>query len=92
MLNGGPLSGFSKVRQEHTSNNFPGVIITLDQVDGLGRYSGRYAEIEVLVPRDGNVEAAREQIAKLARQLFADDRNPVELSYQQMLEKSQSEA
>lgn len=92
MLNGGPLPGFSKVRQEHTSNNFPGVIITLDQVDGLGRYSGRYAEIEVLVPRDGDVEAAREQIVKLARQLFADDRTPVELSYQQMLEKSQSES
>lgn len=92
LLSGHPLHGFSKLRQEHVSPSYPGVVITLDDVDGLGRYSGRYAEIEVLVPRDGDVEAARAKIAQLAKSLFDEERAPVEYSYQQMLEKSLTEA
>lgn len=88
LLNGGKLMSFSKQRQEHHSALLPGVVITLDDVAGLGKHSGRYAEIEVLVPQDGDVESARAQIAQLARTLFDEERAPVEMSYQLMLEDS----
>jgi adenylate cyclase class IV len=88
LLNGGKLMSFSKQRQEHHSAQLPGVVITLDDVSGLGKHSGRYAEIEVLVPQDGDVESARAQIAQLARTLFDEERAPVEMSYQLMLEDS----
>ncbi len=88
LLNGGKLMSFSKQRQEHHNAQLPGVVITLDDVSGLGKYSGRYAEIEVLVPQDGDVESARAQIAELARTLFNESRAPVEMSYQLMLEDS----
>ncbi|CAN5231639.1 hypothetical protein BH11CYA1_BH11CYA1_35720 [soil metagenome] len=88
LLNGGKLMSFSKQRLEHHNASMPGVVITLDDVSGLGKHSGRYAEIEVLVPQDGDVESARAQIAQLARTLFDEDRAPVELSYQLMLEDS----
>ncbi len=88
LLNGGKLMSFSKQRQEHHNAQLPGVVITLDDVSGLGKHSGRYAEIEVLVPQDGDVESARAQIAQLARTLFDEERAPVEMSYQLMLEDS----
>lgn len=93
-ISGGPLQGFSKLRKEHWTSSRPGVVVTIDRVSGLGAYSGHYVEIEVLVPRDqnGSVESARTQIAALAREVFAEERAPVEMSYQQMLEKSQAEA
>ncbi|MBP9093036.1 CYTH domain-containing protein [bacterium] len=88
LLNGGKLMSFSKQRQEHHNASMPGVVITLDDVSGLGKHSGRYAEIEVLVPQDGDVESARAQIAQLARTVFDEERAPVEMSYQLMLEDS----
>jgi adenylate cyclase class IV len=92
LLNGGKLMSFSKQRQEHYSAQLPGVVITLDDVSGLGKHSGRYAEIEVLVPQDGDVESARAQIAQLALTLFDEERAPVEMSYQLMLEDSLRQA
>ena len=68
------------------------MVITLDQVDGLGKYSGHYAEVEVLVPQDGNVEEARAAVFRLASQLFGQERDCVEMSYQQMLEASRSQS
>lgn len=88
LLNGGKLMSFSKQRLEHHNASMPGVVITLDDVSGLGKHSGRYAEIEVLVPQDGDVESARAQIAQLARTVFDEERAPVEMSYQLMLEDS----
>jgi adenylate cyclase class IV len=85
LVRGKELLQFSKVRKEHESPSHPHVIITIDKVEGLGANSGYYAEIEVLVPQDGNVEAARSQIASLARQVFNDEREPVKASYMDML-------
>jgi len=88
LLKGGALNSFSKMRQEHLNASATGVVITLDEVSGLGKHSGHYAEIEVLVPQDGDVAAARAQIAQLALRLFNEERQPVEMSYQLMLEDS----
>jgi adenylate cyclase class IV len=88
LLCGGSLMSFSKLRQEHTSASMPQVVITIDTVSGLGKHSGQFAEIEVLVPQGGDIEAARAQIAQLARELFREERKQVEMSYQQMLEDS----
>lgn len=88
LLNGGALMTFSKLRQEHLNASSAGVVITLDEVSGLGKHSGHYAEIEVLVPQGGDVAAARAQIAQLALRLFNEERQPVEMSYQLMLEDS----
>jgi adenylate cyclase class IV len=82
---GKALLQFSKVRQEHENAERQHVIVTIDEVYGLGENSGHYAEIEVLVTQDGNIEAARSQIADLARELFNEDREPVKASYMDML-------
>lgn len=94
LIGGKPLSTFSKRRLEHQADGpqFSNVVITLDQVDGLGKYSGHYAEVEVLVPQDGNVEEARAAVFRLASQLFGQERDCVEMSYQQMLEASRSQS
>jgi len=88
LLKGGALMSFSKLRREHHNASSAGVVITLDEVSGLGKHSGHYAEIEVLVPQGGDVPAARAQIAQLALRLFNEERQPVEMSYQLMLEDS----
>ena len=82
---GKALLQFSKVRQEHENPERQHVIVTIDEVYGLGDNSGHYAEIEVLVTQDGNIEAARSQIADLARELFNEEREPVKMSYMDML-------
>jgi adenylate cyclase class IV len=81
-----PLSCFAKERNEYTNTNQEGVTVALDVVQGLGENSGNYAEIEVLVPQDGNVDEARAVIIALAYRLFNEEREPVKMSYQQMLE------
>jgi len=85
LIRGKSLLQFSKLRLDHESTSHPHVIVALDNVEGLGDNSGHYAEIEVLVPQDGDVESARAQIAVLARALFNEDREPVMQSYMDML-------
>lgn len=87
LLNGKSLLSFSKTRLMHESPVLVGVVIATDDVQGLGENSGPYAEIEVLVPRDGDVEGARKQISHLARELFGEDRQFVQASYQDMLKQ-----
>ena len=85
LIRGQALLQFSKLRLDHESPSRPHVIVALDTVEGLGDNSGHYAEIEVLVPQDGDVESARAQIASLARTLFNEEREPVMQSYMDML-------
>lgn len=87
-LRGSRLLSFSKKRIPHTSPQAEGVVIALDTVFGLGKFSGPYVEIEVLVPQDGDVEAARAKISAIARALFTDDREFVQASYQDMLKQA----
>jgi adenylate cyclase class IV len=85
LIRGKALLSFSKLRLDHESPSYTKSVVALDTVEGLGENSGHYAEIEVLVPQDGDVETARAQIATLARALFNEDREPVKLSYMDML-------
>jgi len=85
VIRGKALLSFSKLRLDHESPSYTKSVVALDTVEGLGENSGHYAEIEVLVPQDGDVEAARAQISALAQALFNEDREPVKLSYMDML-------
>lgn len=64
-------------------------VVSIDHVDSLGEYSGRYLEIEIIVPVGAEMDSARERISKLAGELFGETREPVALSYMQMLKRSQ---
>ncbi|MBS1996301.1 MAG: CYTH domain-containing protein [Cyanobacteria bacterium SZAS LIN-2] len=85
LIRGRALLQFSKLRLDHTSPGHAHVIVALDEVEGLGVNSGHYAEIEVLVPQNGDVESARAEIVSLARRLFNEEREPVKQSYMDML-------
>jgi adenylate cyclase class IV len=85
LIRGKALLSFSKLRLDHESPSYKKSVVALDNVEGLGENSGHYAEIEVLVPQDGGVESARAQIAALARALFNEEREPVKMSYMDML-------
>ncbi len=90
-LSGGPLPSFSKDRDLYSrlaEDDHHQIVVSLDTADGLGDYSGHYMEIELLVPVNGNVQAARQQIASLASSLLGEEREFVKLSYQEMLKRS----
>jgi adenylate cyclase class IV len=86
-LKGSPLLSFSKDREHYESHTQDGrkVVVALDTTHGLGKYSGHYVEIELLVPQGGDVEAARRDIQNLAQELLGDQRDFVRKSYQDML-------
>ncbi|MBN8662070.1 MAG: CYTH domain-containing protein [Candidatus Obscuribacter phosphatis] len=88
-ISGRPLLSFSKTRLMHETDG-KGVVIAVDNVQGLLENSGYYVEIEVLVPRGGDVEGARAKISALASELFGDEREFVQASYQDMLKLAQS--
>ncbi|CAN5140661.1 hypothetical protein BH10CYA1_BH10CYA1_37740 [soil metagenome] len=90
-LVGGPLLSFSKDRDLYSrlaEDEHHKIVVTLDTAEGLGEYSGHYMEIELLVPVDGDVQAARQQIATLAASLLGEERAFEQLSYQEMLKRS----
>lgn len=90
-LAGGPLPSFSKDRDLYSrlaEDEHHNIVVTLDTAEGLGEYSGHYMEIELLVPVDGDVQAARQQIATLAASLLGEERAFEQLSYQEMLKRS----
>lgn len=90
-LTGGPLPSFSKDRDMYSrlaEDEHHKIVVALDTAEGLGEYSGHYMEIELLVPVDGDVQAARRQIATLAASLLGEERPFEQLSYQEMLKRS----
>ncbi len=90
-LAGGPLPSFSKDRDMYSrlaEDEHHKIVVALDTAEGLGDYSGHYMEIELLVPVDGDVQAARQQIATLAASLLGEERAFEQLSYQEMLKRS----
>lgn len=90
-LKGKKLSTFTKTRDLYTSTvDNHKVTVGLDRVSGLGKYSGPYLEIEVIVKVESEVEAARAFIVKFAKQLLGEDREFVQMSYQQMLMETES--
>ncbi len=88
-LNGSHLLSFSKHRQMFATNiSGQAVVVSIDRVSGLGEYSGCYLEVEILVPVGQDVTLAREHIYALVSELFGEARQPVELSYMEMLKRS----
>ena len=88
LIKGQPLLSFSKQRDLFTGTLADGeAVVSIDQVSGLGKYSGHYLEVEVLVPVAGDPTAARNAIADLVAKLLA---NPemVKRSYLDMLTES----
>lgn len=86
LLSGTRLLAFSKTRElyEKTFDSMS-VVVSVDQVSGLGSHSGWYLELEVIVPLSGNVTEARDAIAKLVVELLGEERVFVKQSYQDML-------
>jgi predicted adenylyl cyclase CyaB len=85
-LNGPELLSFSKVRNEYQRHaDDLNVTVALDKAEDLGKYSGYYMEIEVLVTTNGEVEPARRCIDSLVATLLGEKRADVQLSYMEML-------
>lgn len=90
-LAGSPLPSFSKDRDLYSrlaEDEHHKIVVSLDTAEGLGDYSGHYMEVELLVPVDGDVTAARLQITSLASSLLGEERAFVQMSYQDMLKRS----
>lgn len=86
-----PLPAFSKSRDLYSrSLGEVSAVVSIDEVKGLGRFSGWYLEIEVIVPIGGNVTAARDTIRSVVIELLGEEREFVKRSYQDMLRESVS--
>ncbi len=88
-LKGSELLGFSK-RRRLFEGRLAGLeaVVSLDSVDNLGTFSGVYLEVEILVPVGADVGPARNQIADFVSMLLGEAREPVSLSYMEMLKRS----
>ena len=92
LLAGSALLSLSKYRQMFVGKlSGLACVVSIDQARELGQYSGCYLEVEILVPIGADVTPAREQIAAFARELLGDGREPVQLSYREMLKLSLQE-
>lgn len=82
----GDLASFVKERRLYTGvSNGMDVVVSVDDVNGLGKYSGDYLEVEVIVPLGQDTAAARDVIFGVATRLFEGQRSEVGRSYQEML-------
>lgn len=82
------LNSFSKVRVEYRKRvDRKTVTVALDQVEGLGAYSGPYVEVEVLAKRKEDVKQALECVEEIAVLLLGQELETAP-SYREMLKKS----
>lgn len=65
-------------------------VVSIDEVFGLGEFSGWYLEVELLVPLSENPTAFRDRIYVLAEQLLGQTRPEEKRSYRDMLVASLS--
>lgn len=86
---GADLLFFGKCRK-HFVGRFDNrdAVVSIDSVGGLGKYSGLYLEVEVLVPLGEDVNPARQAIVSLAAELLSEEREQVKQSYMDMLKLS----
>lgn len=85
------LLSFSKKRVEYRGErDGKTVTIALDQVDGLGAYSGPYLEVEVLSHQESEVGEALACVEKVAFELLGGERE-MSMSYMEMLKLSRAE-
>lgn len=91
MVSGEQLSGFSKERSLYRGQIDSGeVIVSIDNVSGLGDYSGFYVEIEIIVPAGTDPGAAKSAVYEVATKVFGEAREDVRQSYQDMLAASKA--
>ncbi|MBX9688009.1 MAG: CYTH domain-containing protein [Candidatus Obscuribacterales bacterium] len=83
------LLSFSKERAvfEGTLNGKE-MTVCIDRVSGLGKYSGHFLELEVIVPLGEEPQAARAEIFNFVETLLGSPREDVKNSYLEMLELS----
>jgi adenylate cyclase class IV len=85
-VSGTSLLGFGKRRRLYDGQlNGKQCVVAIDKTSGLGRYSGWYVEIEVILPLDGDFPEFERCILDLADQLFTAHRDPLKRSYMDML-------
>lgn len=90
IISGQSLLSFSKQRQLFDGKlGDADAVVSIDEVTGLGSYSGWYMEVEVLVPLDGDTAAYQDRIFALVRDIFREERPDVKRSYMDMLKESQ---
>lgn len=89
VLNGKSLLGFAKKRQlfEGTVNTDK-LVISIDEVFGLGEFSGWYLEAEILVPLDKDPADYEQPILEQVQSLLGQGKMPVKRSYRDMLVES----
>lgn len=93
MVGGQPLLSFSKKRKLFDGKLANAdAVVSIDEVDGLGSYSGFYMEVEVIVPLDGDVAVFRDRIFELVHNIFGASRADIKQSYMDMLVKSRQAA
>jgi predicted adenylyl cyclase CyaB len=86
-----PLLSFSKNRQLFDGKlGDADAVVSIDEVNGLGSFSGFYMEVEVLVPLDGDVVIYRDRIFAIVKDILLEARPDVQRSYMDMLKESRS--
>jgi predicted adenylyl cyclase CyaB len=86
-----PLLSFSKNRQLFDGKlGDADAVVSIDDVSGLGNFSGSYMEVEVLVPLDGDVVAYRDRIFAIVKEILLEARPDVQRSYMDMLKESRT--
>ncbi len=92
-LNGRPLPTLTKSRSSYQSEvaDKAKIVVTFDQLPDLGKHSGYYLEIEILVGGDDEIEKAKAAIFELAFKLLQDSRESCGMSYKQMLDDATAE-
>lgn len=85
----GELLSFRKRRRLYEGHlaGWPAVV-SLDEVQGLGPFSGDYLEVECIVPKSTEVGSVRHAIYGLATSILGDQRDDEKCSYREMLELS----
>ncbi len=63
-------------------------LICLDTAEGIGKYSGHYLEVELLVANHEEIAGARNKVLAFAKELLGEARQPEALTYMEMLKAS----
>jgi adenylate cyclase class IV len=86
LLNGGPLLSFSKNRHLYEGQlDGAACIVSIDDVHGLGEFSGWYLEVELIVPLGENPRPFSDRILPFVQCILGESRAAESRSYRDML-------
>lgn len=89
-IGGEPLLSFSKQRKLFNGKlGEADAVVSIDDVSGLGQFSGAYMEVEVLVPLDGDVVTYKDKVYEFVRELLGERAEA--RSYMEMLKESRKQ-